>query len=1076
VDNKEAVAEYLFATTIPEALQVLAAHPDLVKDPLAERLIEHFGQTSDDAQFAATCRERLAFLRRVREAGIESAYKERQDLEESLHAIWSIRQFADLKDVLYTRPVLLTGTADDLLARVEATQPTEATRNTARKLRELVRACRIEGIDQAFARQERDNRIAEIAGKLAGKEFDPRTQFAERALLCREGLALVDRARDPLPWATLSLGLADSLVHEIVSGVMDREAQANEAIRLIQEVLESGVGGVSPRTLASAKYSLAVAYLYRGGPGRARDLERSIALHTEALNAFEEFDDWEQWVTVANSLAMTYRVRGTGDRAENLERALELYRDALAVATPETMGKAWARIKSNMANVYIDRIVGDPASNIEEALGLAAEALSVRTRESDPRAWAQTTMTRGNCFRRRQVGDPAQNMEQAIACHTSIVDFLDPKYAEDRLRALHNLADAYQERIHGSREENLEKALHYASQAMEGQDRESVPFDWAMAAANLAQIFEQRLKGSREDNIAAAIVWYRKALQVFTAEQQPSENRMVNSALGHLYFRERKWKEAISCYRSGLAAQEGLYQTAAMPEARASHLHEIRLVAPRLAYCLAKTDAQEEAVVTLELGRGRTLAENVALYDATIENLSAEDQAALEALRSTIRALQNQAMLPAEAPERRDFVTISEEFNRANTELRETVERIRKDHSGFLSPPVFADIRRAAVSRVLVYLLAGLDDGIAFVLRGVGSQPIETIWLPGLTEAGSFARIDGYWGKYRKHLNAPDDADARRSWLAALDSTANWLWNAGMGNLARALGSEERVAIIPIGLTGFLPLHAAWTEDPAQPSGRLYAIDILNIAYAPSARLLEVSHTRSANHPQVDSFFAVDEPRPVNALPLPNAAGEVAFASSHFSKKVILRHEKATRENALGRMAEFSVLHFACHGRANAFEPLDSGLTLSNNTLLSLRDLLNLRLPGTRLAVLSACESGVAGAQAPDELVGLPGGLLQAGVAGVVGSLWSVADASTMLLMAQFYHEWQKNWMDPVQALRLAQQWVRDATNREKRDFIRSIKDLGFGDDLYLQLSLSDPDERQHTHPFHWAAFSFYGL
>jgi len=45
-----------------------------------------------------------------------------------------------------------------------------------------------------------------------------------------------------------------------------------------------------------------------------------------------------------------------------------------------------------------------------------------------------------------------------------------------------------------------------------------------------------------------------------------------------------------------------------------------------------------------------------------------------------------------------------------------------------------------------------------------------------------------------------------------------------------------------------------------------------------------------------------------------------------------------------------------------------------------------------RLAVLSACETGLVGIDLPDEALALPTGLLQAGVASIVASQWIVPD------------------------------------------------------------------------------------
>jgi CHAT domain-containing protein len=53
--------------------------------------------------------------------------------------------------------------------------------------------------------------------------------------------------------------------------------------------------------------------------------------------------------------------------------------------------------------------------------------------------------------------------------------------------------------------------------------------------------------------------------------------------------------------------------------------------------------------------------------------------------------------------------------------------------------------------------------------------------------------------------------------------------------------------------------------------------------------------------------------------------------------------------------------------------------------------------------VLAACETALVGTRLPDEAIGLPTGLLQAGAAACIGSLWPVPQVSTAILMAFFY-------------------------------------------------------------------------
>jgi CHAT domain-containing protein len=96
-----------------------------------------------------------------------------------------------------------------------------------------------------------------------------------------------------------------------------------------------------------------------------------------------------------------------------------------------------------------------------------------------------------------------------------------------------------------------------------------------------------------------------------------------------------------------------------------------------------------------------------------------------------------------------------------------------------------------------------------------------------------------------------------------------------------------------------------------------------------------------------------------------------------------------------------------------------------------------------RLAILSACETGVPGTRLPDEVIGLPTALMEAGVAGVVASFWSVADDSPVRLMAHFHRLWRLEGFAPPEALRRAQIELRD---------------------------------QGYAHPFYWGAFGYTGL
>jgi len=143
-----------------------------------------------------------------------------------------------------------------------------------------------------------------------------------------------------------------------------------------------------------------------------------------------------------------------------------------------------------------------------------------------------------------------------------------------------------------------------------------------------------------------------------------------------------------------------------------------------------------------------------------------------------------------------------------------------------------------------------------------------------------------------------------------------------------------------------------------------------------------------------------------------------------------------------------------------------------------------LRLAGARLAILSACETGIPGTTLPDEVTSLPTGLLQAGFAGVAASLWSVEDINNTMLMFRFYDLWCSEKLEPTEALRRTQQWHRDKMNGERKSYFKALllnqseRDLNKAtvDLLYKSVVLANPNDHDFTYPFYGAAFSYVGI
>jgi CHAT domain-containing protein len=119
----------------------------------------------------------------------------------------------------------------------------------------------------------------------------------------------------------------------------------------------------------------------------------------------------------------------------------------------------------------------------------------------------------------------------------------------------------------------------------------------------------------------------------------------------------------------------------------------------------------------------------------------------------------------------------------------------------------------------------------------------------------------------------------------------------------------------------------------------------------------------------------------------------------------------------------FSVIHLATHGEFSAnpdqtfILAWDRKIKVNElNTLLRARD--EQREEPIELLVLSACETAAGDRRAA---LGIAGIAVRAGARSTLASLWSVNDASTALLMGEFYRAIGDSQMTKAEALRQAQ-------------------------------------------------------
>jgi tetratricopeptide (TPR) repeat protein len=518
-------------------------------------------------------------------------------------------------------------------------------------------------------------------------------------------------------------------------------------------------------------------------------------------------------------------------------------------------------------------------------------------------------------------------------------------------------------------------------------------------------------------------------------------------------------EEAIRCYRNALETARRLASAALTWGQSEQRMHEAQGAATAAADLLITRGRYREAVVMLESGRASLITEAVERERVEARLRAHGHQTVADRYRRVVDRLRRQEILAAGHGEATMF-TLTGRARRAllaeaRNEWESLVAEIRAlDGFGrFLAAPTYDEIRQAATIVPLVYLVATESGGYALVMTG-GADP-EVVRLPGLV----IEDVSNQVGAFRQALALADDDPAGEAvWHEVLADTLAWTLEVINRPLAAAVGSLRSVTLIPIGLLTALPLHAA-------PG----TIDDLTITYSPNARVLtDVAQRLPAAG--TGHLLVADAGRPP-AVRLNAIDEEIRAIRRWFPRTRVLMEPQP--EDVLAELSAYDAYHFACHGMADHDDPLRSGLLVGGG-LLTVKDLLARRLPGARLAVLSACESGVAGGPLSDEVTGLPSALLQAGVAGVIGTLWKVDDFATLLIVTRLYELWGDG-LPPPEALRRAQVWLRDSS---LADLLTYTERTGTPWPRRLtRKALREADRvRPYAHPDYWAAFAYTGI
>lgn len=275
-----------------------------------------------------------------------------------------------------------------------------------------------------------------------------------------------------------------------------------------------------------------------------------------------------------------------------------------------------------------------------------------------------------------------------------------------------------------------------------------------------------------------------------------------------------------------------------------------------------------------------------------------------------------------------------------------------------------------------------------------------------------FARIVEWVGA---SLEAPERADAAMPHLRLL-------YDVLIRPIKDQVDASETLVFVADGEVAAVPFSALLDRE----SGR-YLIEThtpsVAVSLAAAARAPSSNRMDGAPPALLVANPAFDERHHTFLRPLRWAHGEVAPLLDIYPNAVFLADSGATVASLVEKAPRAGLIHYAGHAVFDDARPERSYLLLAGRgesgrlTAEAIRDL---ELEGVRLVVLSACRTVRARGGRSGGFTGLSRAFFEAGVGGVVGSLWNASDTLTPRLMQEFHRAYRPS-RDPAEALREAQ-------------------------------------------------------
>jgi tetratricopeptide (TPR) repeat protein len=1068
-----------------EAKAVIETRAALLLTDEAEQALTVWADQDQQAGYAdhaTAIRERLELVRRCRAEGVEAAVRDR----------------------LAADGPGLTPEVKRLVGRVLA-GPETLPGGFSEAIAALRRALDLTSRDShpelwAWLHRKLGDALSQVGGPDLGGRLQEALERYDQAL------EIYGRESHPREWAEVQMNRAATLANV---PARDRSPCLEKALSTLEEALPLIDAHCPTSDRVGARLNLGGLHVDRLAGDHADNVERAIAHLRAALGLVRRESDPAGWARLATNLALALHSRQRGSAAGNLEEAAGLLDDAAAILSTHPARGLYATAENNLALVYSERIAGERYHNLEVALEHAEAALAAADPDLLPVEAVRARNTLGLILSGRLAGKRDENLSRAVEhleaglevaqrhrlqhlltglllnlgnAYQAFEEESEPRVRKamalyenlletggaamprnDRMLILMSLGNAHR-RLAGGAAQGSSRALECFATARELVPRDERPLDWYRVTVNLAVGHRDRSRTAGDEDARRAEELYREAATVLAGEPLPADAFRLYSGLGDLLADRGAWNDAADAYQSAMDAAGMLLDAAYSEPGRREEVQVRRHVFGRAVDALVEAGRPGEALLAAERGRSRLLREAFLASEAALGRLDAAGGLEVREARRRIRLLEEEMRQPPGAPHRRSDVELGRLLRDERRSLRALLESRSRDSgvAGAEAAELGEVLAAAPAGGALVVVARSRRRGIGFVVPA-GCQAIDAAHVVVLDALDAAATFDLLFasGDEPGWMFAFSEHKTRRlagGWPAYVERFCERLWplvcaplHAKLQELGVPPGAP--VVLSPSAELTLLPLHAALRQVDG---GRRYLLDDYQVTYAPSALAFRASRRRAAAARGDGGVLAVIDP----TRDLAYAAAEGREVLKLFGARSALRLDgnAATREAVLDGMAGRRYLHFACHGFHQPWDALGSGLVLAGREALTVGDCLaRPDLDGARLVTLSACETGMTGIlDLPDEFVGLPAGLLQAGAAAVVGSLWAVDDRATAVLMRRFYENLLRREMTPPAALRAAQLWLRDDGSATWLDRVRTR-------------------QNRYASPYFWAGFSLTG-